>query len=333
MYAAAARRSNIVTPPANRFEAAARLQVRTWSVHTESDMNPPARALAAAVTPLNDDGEGVDLAAIEQLVAFYAASRLDGLLVLGTTGEGILLSPDERGAVANEFVRCGAGRLQIVVHCGAQSTRDTVRLAEHAAAAGAAGVAVIAPPYFALDAAAMERHFLAAARAAEPLPFYIYEFAARSGYAVPLAIVERLRSLATNLAGLKVSDMPFEQVEPYLLPGLDVFVGAEELIHRGLQRGAAGAVSGLAAALPELTLRAVRSATAADAAEAGRVRALVQRFPFQAALKRILRRRGVALQPAVRAPLRDLDPGETAEFEVLLDQLEELQLTGPPSPR
>jgi dihydrodipicolinate synthase/N-acetylneuraminate lyase len=295
-------------------------------------MTRAARALAAAVTPLTHDGSGVDTDAVEPLVGFYAASGLDGLLVLGTTGEGVLLSPDERREVARAFLSFAPPRLRIIVHCGAQSTRDTVRLAEHAAENGAAGVAVIAPPYYALDEAAIERHLVAAAGACEPLPFYIYEFAARSGYAVPLAVVERLHSRAPNLAGLKVSDAPFERVEPYLLPELDVFIGAEDLIHRGLELGAAGAVSGLAAALPEVTLRAVRSGTAGDAAEAGRVRALVQRFPFQAALKRILRRRGVALHPAVRAPLRDLEGSEVAEFEGLLAELQELHLTGPPSP-
>lgn len=296
-------------------------------------MTRAARALAAAVTPLTRDGSGVDLEAIDPLVAFYSASGLDGLLVLGTTGEGVLLTCEERREVARTFLSFAPPRLQIVVHCGAQSTRDTARLAAHAAEDGAAAVAVIAPPYYALDQAAMERHFVAAARAAGPLPFYVYEFAARSGYPVPLAVVERLRNQAPNLAGLKVSDTPFEEVEPYLLPGLDVFIGAEELIHRGLHAGASGAVSGLAAALPEVTLRAVRSATASDAAEAGRVRALVQRFPFQAALKRILRRRGVELQPAVRAPLRDLDPGEITEFDRVLTELAELGLTEPLSQR
>ena len=296
------------------------------------DMTRAPRALAAAVTPLTRDGNGVDLEAVEPLVAFYAASGLDGLLVLGTTGEGVLLTAEERREVARTFLSLAPPRLQIVVHCGAQSTQDTVRLAAHATEDGAAGVAVIAPPYYALDETALEHHFASAAEAAEPVPFYVYEFAARSGYAVPLAVVERLRDRAPNMAGLKVSDMPFERVEPYLLPGLEVFIGAEELIHRGLQAGASGAVSGLASALPEVTLRAVRSATAGDAAEAGRVRALVQRFPFQAALKLILRRRGVDVQPAVRAPLRDLDPDEIREFDSVLAELEQLGLTGPPSP-
>jgi dihydrodipicolinate synthase/N-acetylneuraminate lyase len=280
-------------------------------------MNAQARAFAAAVTPLTSTGEHVDEPAIASLVAFYAASGLDGLLILGTTGEGILLSPAERRAASEEFLRCALGRIPVVVHCGAQSTRETAALAEHAASHDAAGVAVIAPPYFALDERSIEHHFVVAATACAPVPFYIYEFAARSGYAVPLSVVERLRDRAPNLIGLKVSDTPFERVQPYLVPGLDVFIGAEELIHRGLTGGAAGAVSGLAAALPELTIRAVRSGSAEDSATAGRVRASLQPFPFHAAMKHILRWRGVPIEPTVRAPLRALDAGEIEELERL----------------
>ena len=67
------------------------------------------------------------------------------------------------------------------------------------------------------------------------------------------------------------------------------------IIDRGLAGGAAGAVSGTAAALPELTIRAVRSGSADDSATAGRVRASVQRFRFLSALKNILRWRGVPI--------------------------------------
>lgn len=285
-------------------------------------MTPPARALAAAVTPLTSTGEHIDETVIASLVAFYAASGLDGLLILGTTGEGILLSAAERRAATEEFLRCAQGQIPVVVHCGAQSTGETAALAEHAASHGAAGVAVIGPPYFALDERSIERHFVVAAKASEPVPFYIYEFAARSGYAVPLSVVERLRDVAPNFTGLKVSDTPFERVQPYLVPGLDVFVGAEELIGRALAGGAAGSVSGVAAALPEVTIRAVRSGSADDSATAGRVRASLQRFPFHAALKTILRWRGVPVGPAVRAPLRGLDAEEMGELERLFSDPE-----------
>ena len=74
-----------------------------------------------------------------------------------------------------------AGGLKVIAHCGAQSTAATVELAEHAAAAGVEGVAVIAPPYFPLDDRALLAHFAAAAAACSPTPFYVYEFARASG--------------------------------------------------------------------------------------------------------------------------------------------------------
>src|SRR5438876_11987660 len=107
-----------------------------------------AGALAAAATPLRDGGSAVDEDGFGPLVAFLAGAGLDGLLALGTTGEGILLSVPERKCVTELFLETAAGRLAVAAHCGAQTTADTVALAAHAAEAGVAGVAVIAPPYF-----------------------------------------------------------------------------------------------------------------------------------------------------------------------------------------
>ena len=268
-------------------------------------------ALAAAVTPLRDGGSELDEDAFAPLLDFYAAAGLDGLLALGTTGEGILLSSSERRRAAQLFV---AGSLPVIVHCGAQTTADTVALAEHAASKGAAGVAVIGPPYFALDAAALLAHFEAAARACAPVPFYVYEFERASGYAVPVSVVEQLRERAPNLAGLKVSDSPFSAVEPYLVEGLDVCVGAESLLWEGLSNGAAGGVSGLAAVFPERVAEVVRSPSAEGAARLGTLRAALERFPRHAAFKFLLELRGVPLAGDVRAPLRPLSEHEREEL-------------------
>src|SRR5687768_5957495 len=180
-------------------------------------------ALAAAVTPLA--GDRVDQEAVPPYVDFLAAAGLDGLLALGTTGEGILFAAAERRLVLEAYVAASAGRLQVAAHCGAQTTADTVALARHAADVGADAVAVIGPPYFQLDERALLEHFVEAAAACAPLPFYVYEFERASGYAVPLAVLHELRQRASNLAGLKVSDAPFDRFAPYLLEGLDVFVG------------------------------------------------------------------------------------------------------------
>jgi dihydrodipicolinate synthase/N-acetylneuraminate lyase len=269
-------------------------------------------AFAAALTPLRDGGAALDEPAFAPYVDFLVAGGVDGVLALGTTGEGLLLSIAERRRAAELFVAAAGDRVPVAVHCGAQSTADTAALAAHAAGAGAAAVAVIAPPFFTLDERALEAHFAAAAAACDPLPFYVYEFAARSGYAVPVAVVERLRDAAPNLRGLKVSDKPWEAVEPYLLDGLDIFIGAEPLVARGLAAGAAGAVSGLAAAYPEVVAALVHEPTPERSDEAEQLRAALERFPFHGALKAVVGRRGVPVRGDVRAPLRPLSDDELA---------------------
>ncbi len=269
-------------------------------------------ALAAAVTPLRNDE--LDEEVFAPYVDFLVAGGLDGILALGTTGEGILLRPEERRRVVELYVAASAGRLQVAAHCGAQTTRDTVALASHAAETGADAVAVIGPPYFQLDDRALLDHFVAAAAACAPTPFYVYEFERASGYAVPLAVLGALRDRAPNLAGLKVSDSPFERFSPYLVEGLDVFVGPEALIAEGLAAGAAGAVSALGSAFPERIVAAVREPSIGASAALGELRAAIERFPRHAALKCVLGARGVPIHEDVCAPLRRLTDGERQEL-------------------
>jgi dihydrodipicolinate synthase/N-acetylneuraminate lyase len=248
-------------------------------------------ALAASVTPLRDHGSALDEDAFGPLADFFVREGLDGILALGTAGEGILLTVEERRRVADLFLQAADRRLQVAVHCGAQTTADTVTLAAHAAEVGADAVVVIGPPYFKLDEEAQYGHFFAAATACAPVPFYVYEFAATTGYAIAPAVLERLRNDLDNVVGLKVSDTPLDAFEKYVLPGFDIFVGPEALIAEGMARGASGA-------------------SEEGAARLGELRAFVEQFPRQAALKRLLALQGVPVNEDVRAPLRALAAGE-----------------------
>jgi dihydrodipicolinate synthase/N-acetylneuraminate lyase len=274
-------------------------------------------AIAAAVTPMQDGGRSLDLDSVPTLVNFLADGGLDGVLACGTTGEGVLLSVEERRRVAKAFAAARREGFQVAVHAGAQSTRDTVALAAHALEIDADAVAVIAPPYFRLGPPELFEHFRSAAEACDPVPFYVYEFAARSGYAIPVEVIDRLRRERSNVVGMKVSDRPFDAVEPYLLEGMDVFVGSEPLVRAGMERGAVGAVSGLATAWPEAVASLVHEHSPEAHLHVTELRARLEGIPFHAALKQVLVDRGVLGHRDVRPPLRGLTLEERTTVSAL----------------
>jgi dihydrodipicolinate synthase/N-acetylneuraminate lyase len=269
-------------------------------------------AIAAAVTPMRDGGRALDLEGIGRLAAHFAGGGLDGVLVAGTTGEGVLLTVDERRQLAERWIAERPDGFAVAVHAGAQTTRDTIALAGHARDRGADAVAVIAPPYFPLDETELLHHLASAADACAPVPFYVYEFVGRSGYAIPVPVIERLREQAPNLAGLKVSDLPFEAVKPYLIAGLDVFIGQEPLFLEGAAAGAVGSVSGLASAWPDVIAALVHDRDERAHARVQALRDATAGLPFISALKAVLADRGVLTSDDVRPPLRRLTDAERA---------------------
>jgi dihydrodipicolinate synthase/N-acetylneuraminate lyase len=276
--------------------------------------------IVAAVTPLSGGGDALDEGAIAPYAAFLEAHGADGVFACGTTGEGVLLTLDERRRTARAFRDALAGTL--IVHAGAQTTADTRALAADAAEIGADAVAVIAPPYFALDADALTAHFVAAARACAPLPFYCYAFTARSGYPLPVEVIRRIGASVDNMAGLKVSESPFERVEPYLDLGLPVLIGNEPLIPAGIARGAIGTVSGMAAAFPEVVRAALDDPSDEAGVRLAAVRAVMEAGgQFIAAAKVVLEMRGVPVRSSMRAPLRALHEAERAALERAIDDL------------
>ena len=170
---------------------------------------------------------------------------------------------------------------------------------------------MIGPPYFLLDEASSWRISRRRRAACAPLPFYVYEFARTSGYPDRARRAAAAPRTPPNFAGLKVSDTPWEAFEPYLSLGLDVLRrpgGADRPWHRRRRgRRGVGARRGIPGAGGRGRPRAECRAGAAGLAT---LRAAVERFPRQAAMKRILASAGVPVGSAVRAPLRDLTTDE-----------------------
>ena len=100
-----------------------------------------------------------------------------------------------------------------------------------------------------------------------------------------------------------------------------MFIGAEALIREGLENSAAGAVSGVAAAFPEVVSALVRDPTAERSALVESLRAALSRHPFQASVKAALGMRGLPVRADVRAPLRPLSADATERLRVELERL------------
>ena len=109
------------------------------------------------ITPLTTGGE-VDQAAIERLVTHLLASGVDGIFVLGSSGEGPWLTASQRQQVIGQTVRVAAGRVPILAGALEPSTGRTLEAIRLAEDAGADAVVLTSPYYFPVGAAAQIYH-------------------------------------------------------------------------------------------------------------------------------------------------------------------------------
>lgn len=99
------------------------------------------------VTPFTADGSAVDLKALERLVEYQITEGVRGLIPLGSTGEFLSVSREERMAIVETVIRAAAGRVPVLVGTGAEDTREVVALSKEAERQGAHGVMII-PPFY-----------------------------------------------------------------------------------------------------------------------------------------------------------------------------------------
>ena len=113
--------------------------------------------IPALLTPLSDQ-DLVDTGALRDLVEFLLGRDVDGFYVCGSTGEGLLLTEEERCSVVDTVVSQVRSRVPVIVHVGAPATSVSQRLARHARETGADAVASIPPIYYAVGRAEIETH-------------------------------------------------------------------------------------------------------------------------------------------------------------------------------
>ena len=168
-------------------------------------------SLCALITPFRD-GE-VDEAAIREIVDWHVAEGTTGLVPCGTTGESPVLSHEEHDRVVSLTIECAAGRIPVMAGTGSNSTREAIRLTQHARAAGADAALLVMPYYNKPTQEGMYGHFRAVHDATD-LPLYIYNIPGRCVVDMSIDTMVRLAELP-RIVGVK--DASNDPVRPHQL--------------------------------------------------------------------------------------------------------------------
>lgn len=292
-----------------------------------------------AVTPLTAD-EQVDTTSLTRLVDFLLAGGVDGIWLLGTSGEFSALDPASRARAASSAVDHVRGRLPVTVNVSESGTSRARALAREAAACGADALALTPPYYFPHSDDEIRRHYELVKEAAPELPLLAYNIPSMTKVAVS---EQALVSLAGSgvLAGLKdtSNDLQwFRRVATAIrdsgeAPSFGLLLGTRTLLDIASDVGATGVVPAIANVAPRASRLAFWSAHDVD--PAAKTEALTEMTNFEslaglirdgsrnaatlATIKTVLHHWGVLDQPTVSSPLRQLTPEEAAMVRHLAD--------------
>jgi dihydrodipicolinate synthase/N-acetylneuraminate lyase len=290
--------------------------------------------LLPIITPF-DDRVRVDEEMMRRLVDFHINAGVQGLFVLGSTGQGPAMTIEERKQAAAIALDQAKKRTPVVIHVGTADAWSTTDLAEHAAAHGADAVAIV-PPYYYSDHTEYEiiAHYKAVHKAVS-LPIYIYENPKYSGISIPPGFALRMKEQVPALKGIKVAYGQGALLEYVrLLPDVSIFTGNADLF--GLVPfGLAGMINPPTSFVPELCvalfkaldskdyLAAVEAQKRVDAA--ARIVAARLRKWGRVPLQEVYRMRGFAVQ---RFPKWDTEQMPKEEIGKLERELRDAGILG-----
>jgi 4-hydroxy-tetrahydrodipicolinate synthase len=157
-------------------------------------------SLVALITPFKN-GE-VDYRRLAEQIEFQIAGGTDGLVPCGTTGESPTLSHEEHEQVVSFVVERARKRVPVVAGAGSNSTREALRLAKHAASAGADATLQVNPYYNKPTQEGLYRHFKTIADQVD-LPVVLYNIPGRCGVALTSETIARLRRDSRNIVAVK----------------------------------------------------------------------------------------------------------------------------------
>lgn len=289
------------------------------------------KGINVAMNACYDKHGEVDASAVRRLARHYADVGVQGLYVGGSTGEGVLQTPAERKITLEAVMEEVGGRMAVIAHIGAPSTRESVELAQHAESVGVDAISAVPCIYYTLSEDAVERHWKAMMDSVS-LPFIAYHIPSTTGFHVTPQFLQKLIGYE-QVAGVKITTMNSYELQQFKRIGgqsFIVFNGPDEQYAAGRLMGADGGIGGSYGVMPELFLRLERCCAAGQWAEAQawqfRINEIITQLlalPFYAACKEILRMQGFDCG-VPRMPLGQLEDIHKFKVRQIYEQITKL---------
>jgi N-acetylneuraminate lyase len=204
--------------------------------------------IAAPFTPMKADGS-LNLSLIPGYYAFLKRNNVKGAFIIGSTGEGVSLSLEEKKAVTDAWAACTKGdqEFKVMPLLGGTSLTDCITLAQHAQKTGMYAVAFTAPFYFKpADAATLANCCMTIAQTIPDMPFYYYHIPVLTGVDFPMySLLQEIHGKLPNFAGIKYTHedfMDFQSCFNFADRQYDMLWGRDENMLSALAVGATGAV-------------------------------------------------------------------------------------------
>ena len=197
----------------------------------------------AMFTPVDREGNPA-MDQLEKLVQLFLRQKLDGLYILGSTGQGFLFTEKQRKEVARRVLEVVQGEIPVIVQVGALNTHESIRLARSAQEDGAYGVSSVGPIYYEVSPDKIFAHYEAIGSAVD-IPFFPYHIGNRSIFHGKAH--EYIKSILDlpNVQGMKLTTQNLYEVSliyNFSHGKLTLFSGADELLCQASLCGTAGAI-------------------------------------------------------------------------------------------
>jgi 4-hydroxy-2-oxoglutarate aldolase len=204
-------------------------------------------------TPFKDALGPIDYSVLEKNMEFWLASDLEGIVVMGSNGEFVLLDFEEKKELVSQVRRMTRGKKYLMAGCGCESSKDTIKLCEHAAKEGLEAALIISPNYYKRSMTdALNEAFYKTVADNSPIPVVLYNMPGNTGINLSSALVTKLAS-HPNIIGVKDSGGNIVQIAEIIRdtpPDFAVFAGSASFLFPTLALGGVGGTLALANVFP-----------------------------------------------------------------------------------